>query len=94
MSTEKTKIPASQGNDPIPSKLCIDNRIPERVDKLSYLDYALLYQGEVYISSRAAKYIKATGVINNALKPSLICTKAHSITPLQNFSLTSLMLCN
>jgi hypothetical protein len=63
MSTEKAKILAFQGKEPIPSRVCVDNRILERVNKFTYLDYTLSYQREVDISNKTAKYTKAMGVI-------------------------------
>jgi hypothetical protein len=59
ISTEKTKILAFQGKEPIPRKICIDNRMLERVNKFTYLGCTMSYQGEVDTSNKTAKYTKA-----------------------------------
>jgi len=43
ISTKKTKILGFQEKEPKPSKLRIDRRIPERVNKFTYLGYTLSY---------------------------------------------------
>jgi hypothetical protein len=62
VSTEKTKILACQGKEPMPSKICMYNRMLERVNLLSYIGYTLLYQGEIDISNKTAKYTKTMRV--------------------------------
>jgi hypothetical protein len=44
ISTEKIKILAFQGKEPIPSKICIDNRILKTVNKFTCLVYTLSYK--------------------------------------------------
>jgi hypothetical protein len=52
ISMERTKIPAFQGKESIPSKICINNRILERVNKFTCLGYTLSYQGEVEYATK------------------------------------------
>jgi hypothetical protein len=41
ISTEKTKIMAFCGKEPVPSKICLNNKIFERVNEFKYLGYKL-----------------------------------------------------
>jgi len=52
ISTQNTKLLSFPGKEPIPSKICTDNRKLERINKFTYLDYTLSYQGEVGISTK------------------------------------------
>jgi len=56
----------------MPSKLCIDNRIPDRVNKFACLGYILSYQEQADMSNKITKYSKSVGVINIVLIPSLV----------------------
>jgi hypothetical protein len=67
---QKIKILAFQEKQPIPSKVCIDDEIPET---FTYLGYVLLYQ-EVDIANKNCKIHKNSRVINNVLIPSLVET--------------------
>jgi hypothetical protein len=76
ISTEKTEIVAFLGKKPILSKICTDNRIVERATKFTYLGYILSYEGEVDISNKTVKYIKAIKV---KVKLSLCLTKHYAM---------------
>jgi hypothetical protein len=76
ISTGKTKILAFHGKVPIPSKICIYNRTPERANKFPYVDYTLSHQGEAGVSNNITKYTKTMGVISNILKQYLV--KGHA----------------
>jgi hypothetical protein len=44
----------------------------ERVNEFKYLGYKLSFVGELDLPGKISKYSKTMGVINNALKPSLV----------------------
>jgi hypothetical protein len=46
ISTEKTKIMAFCGKEPVPSKICLNNNILERVNEFKYLGYKSSFVGE------------------------------------------------
>jgi hypothetical protein len=72
ISTEKTKIMAFCGKEPVPSKICLNNKILERVNKFNYLGYKLSFVGELDLPGKISKDSKNMGIINNVLKPSLV----------------------
>ena len=67
ISTEKSKIMAFCGKDPVPSKICLDKKILERVNQLSYLGYRFSFLEELDISDKIIKYNKSVGIINNII---------------------------
>jgi hypothetical protein len=71
ISTEKTKI-IFCGKEPVPSKICLNNKILERVNEFNYLCYKLSFVGELNLPGKISKYSKTMGIINNVLKPSLV----------------------
>ena len=72
ISTEKSKIMAFCGKDPVPSKICLDNKILERVNQFSYLGYRLSFMEKLDISDKIIKFNKSVGIINNIMKPNLV----------------------
>lgn len=72
ISTDKTKILAFRGKDPIPSKICINNTILERVTCFNYLGYSLSLTEDADISNKVAKFLNIIGTINSVLKPNLV----------------------
>jgi hypothetical protein len=72
ISTEKTKIMAFCGEEPVPSNICLNNKILERVNEFNYLGYKLSFVGELDLPGKISKYSKTIGIINNILKPSLV----------------------
>jgi hypothetical protein len=60
------------GKEPVPSKICLNNKILERVNKFNYLGYKLSFVGELNLPGKISKYSKTMGFINNVLKPSLV----------------------
>jgi hypothetical protein len=77
ISTEKTKITAFCGTEPVPSKICLNNKILERVNEFKYLGYKLSFVGELDLPGKISKYSKTMGIINNILKPSLVQKHTH-----------------
>jgi hypothetical protein len=57
---------------PIPSKICLNNKILERINEFNYLGYKLSFMGELDLPGKISKYSKTMGIINNVLKPSLV----------------------
>ena len=78
ISTEKSKIIAFCGKDPVPSKICLNDKILERVNQLSYLGYRLSFMEEFDISDKITKFNKSVGIINNIMKPNLVQQHIHT----------------
>ena len=57
ISTEKSKIMAFCGKEPVPSKVCLDDKILERVNQFSYLHYRLSFMEELDISDKIINLI-------------------------------------
>jgi hypothetical protein len=72
ISTEKTEIMAFCGKEPVPSKICLNNKILKRVNEFNYLGYKLSFVEELDLPGKISKYSKTMGIINNVLKPSLV----------------------
>jgi hypothetical protein len=60
------------GKEPVPSKICLNNKILERVNEFNYLGHKLSFMGELDLHGKISKYSKIIGIINNVLKPSLV----------------------
>jgi hypothetical protein len=56
---------AFKGQDPIRSKIVIDNKIIEQVNSFTYLGNLISYENEMDIDNKLNKYLKITGIINN-----------------------------
>lgn len=72
ISTNKTKIMAFLGKDPVPSKICINGEILERVNEFKYLGYKLSFSIDSDVSEKIIKFNKSMGIINRIMKPSLV----------------------
>ena len=72
ISIDKTKIMAFCGKDPVPSKICINNQILERVNVFKYLGFNLSFLEDLDISEKITRYNKSIGIINSVMKPSLV----------------------
>jgi hypothetical protein len=60
------------GKEPIPSKICVNNKVLERVNEFNYLCYKLSLVGELDLQGKISKYYKSMGIINNILKSPLV----------------------
>jgi hypothetical protein len=60
------------GKEPVPSKICLNNNILERVNEFNYLGYKLSFVGELDLPGKFSKYSKTIGMIKTVLKPSLV----------------------
>ena len=58
ISIDKTKIMAFCSKDPVPSKICINNQILERVNVFKYLGFYLSFLEDLDISEKITGYIK------------------------------------
>jgi hypothetical protein len=54
------------------SKICLNNKILERVNEFNCLVCKLSFVGELDLPGKISKYSKTMGIINNALKPTLV----------------------
>jgi hypothetical protein len=61
ISTEMTKIPAFRGKEPVPSKICLNNKILERVNEFKYLGYKLSFVGELDLPGKNFKILQNHG---------------------------------
>ncbi|NSM56166.1 RNA-directed DNA polymerase [Wolbachia endosymbiont of Atemnus politus] len=82
ISIEKTKVMAFLGNDPVRSKIVINNRIVEQVNKFKYLGCTLSYEDEIDIEIKLMNYTKITGLINKVFKPNQV--QKHTRTRIYN----------
>jgi hypothetical protein len=69
INIEETAVIAFCGKDPIPSKICSQNKFVERLNTFTYLGYILSYYGELDLPDIITK---CTKTINKVLKPSLV----------------------
>jgi hypothetical protein len=58
--------------DPVPSKMCLNNKILARVISFSYLGYSLSCTHDADIPNRIIKFIKVLGIIRSVMKPQLV----------------------
>jgi hypothetical protein len=72
ISIQKTKIMAFSGKYPVRTKICINNKMLEKVNTFNYLGCTLSYEGEKNMPSKISKFVKTIGVINQVFKPSLV----------------------
>jgi hypothetical protein len=56
---------AFTGQDPVRSKIVIDNKIIEQVNSFNYLRNLIFYEEEVDFDSKLNNYLKITGIINS-----------------------------
>jgi hypothetical protein len=61
ISTEKTKIMAFCGKEPVPSKICLNNKILERANEFNYLGYKLSFVGELDLRGKKIKILQNHG---------------------------------
>ena len=72
MMMMKSKVMAFCGKYPVQSKICIDNKILERVNEFTYLGYKLSFLGDLDIPNKIIKFNRTMGIINKIMKPSLV----------------------
>jgi hypothetical protein len=72
ISTEKAKIIAFLGKNPVRSKICVNNKMLEQVNTFKYLGCSLSCEGEKDMPSKISKFAKTIRVINQVFKPSLV----------------------
>ena len=82
----KTKILVFCGEEPIRSKICINDTVLERVNEFNSLGFKHFFLPYLDTSQQIFKFIKSIGIINNVMKPSLvqkhICTCMYKTCPL------------
>jgi hypothetical protein len=70
--TEKTRVMAFRGMEPIRCKTCINNKILKQQNTFNYLGYNISYGGEKHLNTKAANFVKVLGIINQIFKPSQV----------------------
>ena len=58
-----------KGQDPVRSKIVIDNKIIVQVNSFNYLGNLISYEKEVDNDNKLNTYLKIIGIINNMLRP-------------------------
>ena len=69
ISVQKTKSMAFKGQDPVRTKIVIDNKIIEKVNSFNYSGNMISYEKEMDIDNKLHNYLKITGIINNVFRP-------------------------
>ena len=65
ISSDKTKTMAFIGKDTVRSKILINvSNIIKQVNMFKYLGNEISYQGEAYVSSKIAKFLRVTALTN------------------------------
>jgi hypothetical protein len=82
ISMQKTKLVAFKGQDPVRSKIIIDNRIIEQVNPFKYFETLITYEKEVDINNILNEYLKITGIINNVFRPQQTRIKLFNVLAL------------
>jgi hypothetical protein len=72
INTDKTRVMAFRGMEPIRSKICIDNKTLKRQNTSNYLGYNIFYEEEKDFNVKAANFVKVLGIINQIFKPLLV----------------------
>ena len=74
ISINKSKVMDFIGNDPVPSKICINDQILERVNEFTVVISAsnYLFLEESDISDEIVKFNKPIGIFSSVMKPSLV----------------------
>jgi hypothetical protein len=72
ISIKKLKVMVFCGKEPVPSKICLNNKMKERTKDFTHLGYKLSFQGETDLPQKITKYTKTMGIINAVLKPTLV----------------------
>jgi hypothetical protein len=57
ISTEKTKIMAFAGKEPVRSKIFVNGKILEQVNTFNYLGCAMSYEGEKDVEVKISKFV-------------------------------------
>ena len=58
-----------KGQDPVRTKIVIDNKIIEQVNLFNYLGNMISYEKELDIDNKLHNHLKITGILNNMFKP-------------------------
>ena len=70
ISVQKTKSMAFKVQDPVRTKIVIDNKIKEQVNFFNYLGNMISYEGELDIDNKLNNFfLKITGILNNVFRP-------------------------
>jgi hypothetical protein len=81
ISCSKSKTTAFLGQQPVRSKIVIENKILEQVNTFNYLGCHVSYEGED-IQDKITKFLKILGLLNNVLKPNQV----HKTTRLKVYN--------
>lgn len=68
ISIAKTKVMAFRGLEPIRTKIAIENKCIEQINKFNYLGNSISYDKECDVDNKLQKFQRICGTINQALK--------------------------
>jgi hypothetical protein len=71
INTEKTRVLANRGMEPIRSKIRINNKTLKQQNTFNYLGYNISYEGEKDLNIKAENFVKVLGIINQIFNSSL-----------------------
>jgi len=66
---------AFRGQDPVRTKIVIDNKIIEQVNSFNYLGNMISYEKELDIDDKLHNYLKITGILSNVFRPQTLLRK-------------------
>jgi hypothetical protein len=72
ISCKKSKVMAFIGQEPVCSKVTINDKIFEQVNEFKYLGCQISYEGERDVKNKISKFLQVTGIINNVSKPNQV----------------------
>jgi hypothetical protein len=64
MNTEKTRVMAFKGMEPIRSKICINSKTLKQQNTFNYLGYNIFYEREKDLNIKVANFVRVLGIIN------------------------------
>jgi len=73
---------AFKGQDPVRTKVVIDNTITEQVNLFNYLGNMISYEEELDIDNKLNNFLKITGILNNVFRPK----KTHKKTRIKLYN--------
>ena len=68
ISAQKTKSMAFKGQDPVRTKIVLDNKIIEQVNLFNYLGNMIYCEGELDVD-KLKNFFKITGILINVFRP-------------------------
>jgi hypothetical protein len=71
ISQEKSEMMVFLGQDPVRSKIIVDNKWLQQVKKYKYLSCGISCENEKDFQQKVGKFAQILGIVNNTFKPTL-----------------------